>query len=1133
MNTPYRPGFMVLHSNRMEGLRDLLVRHVKANPLPPLSAETILVQSNGMKHWLSLSLASDQALGICAATRLVLPSAQLWQMYRSVLGAQRLPTHMPLDKAPLVWRILRRLPHWLDDPRFAPLAHYLGDDTQGLRAFGLAQQLADVLDGYQNYRADWLTRWAQGQDLLDPGLSLPTEHLWQAAMWRDLLSDVQQTLAADDAGFLARSDVHKAFMQAVTKWPLGRAIPGLPARLMVFGITALPMQTLEALVALGRVMPVLMFVHNPSQEHWGDLRERPVAEGHPLLAAWGQHGRDYLHAIDQFEASDANAAPYQRVNVFIDPVEEALEQHQFPSALQRLQSDILHLTAPPQTDDERAPADDSISLVQAHSAQREVEVLHDRILAWLDDDIHLQPSDIMVMVPDMAAFAPHVHAVFGRFQAQGLPLQGGSRHVPYAVADATPHLDPVVQALQSLLQLPQLRLSLTEWLALFQVEALRSRYGLSPADVQQCHDWLLQAGVRWGLDATHRQPWGINPEQADSGQNSWALGLQSLLLGYAMGEPDETPAIWQNAWSQAGVAGLDAPLISGLLRWLRDMNLSLHQLQQAHTPTVWVQVLQDLVARFFKATDDADQRRLDRILAPLEDWLAECRLAHFDTSLPLAVVRSHWLASMDHSGLQSRFLGGGVQFATLMPMRAIPFKVVCLLGMNDGAYPRAPTPRDFDLISHPQHSRAGDRARREDDRYLFLEALLSARERVYLSWQGRRASDHAELPPSVLVAQLLDHLNVCHRPVGQQPAYQAPLQPLQPFSMQYFHEGSGFSTYAADWHAALLGGDTPTAQPAQAVASPSLLETRHLSLLLRNPVDVHFQHRMQVRLEMPPAAGEEDEPFEPQGLEAFALNQALLFSSSEDLTLHQLKLQGRLALGGFGELQQAQMRQLKQSLWQRLSDWLSQDMPVLPPQQLEMKAHGVQLQLSWGGDKHLWRLRPDGSALQIDFRPGKVLAKPAQPRLHTLCDLWLGHLTANAAGQSTTSLQSGEDGLVVLNPLPQAQAQSLLGDLVQVYLQAWTHPLPLARKTACAWLLSQYFPSDKHSPAQAERAAQAAARQAFVGGFRSTGERLTSPSLQRAYPEFEDLWPELSAWAQRVYGPLLQAACPSHQEVSA
>jgi hypothetical protein len=152
---------------------------------------------------------------------------------------------------------------------------------------------------------------------------------------------------------------------------------------------------------------------------------------------------------------------------------------------------------------------------------------------------------------------------------------------------------------------------------------------------------------------------------------------------------------------------------------LQDVQLSLQQLSQDHTPTDWAQLLQSLVTRFFKVTDDHSQRLLDRILMPLEQWLNDCQLAQFNAPLPLAVVRSHWLAHMDTGGLQRRFLGGGVQFATLMPMRSIPFKCVCLLGMNDGDYPRNQTPRDFDLMSDAAHAgsaqshwRAGDRSRR-------------------------------------------------------------------------------------------------------------------------------------------------------------------------------------------------------------------------------------------------------------------------------------------------------------------------------------------------------------------------------------------------------------------------------------
>jgi exodeoxyribonuclease V gamma subunit len=492
---------------------------------------------------------------------------------------------------------------------------------------------------------------------------------------------------------------------------------------------------------------------------------------------------------------------------------------------------------------------------------------------------------------------------------------------------------------------------------------------------------------------------------------------------------------------------------------------------------------------------------------------------------------------MDTGGLQRRFMGGGVQFATLMPMRAIPFKVVCLLGMNDGAYPRSPAPRDFDLMSHPSLGRAGDRARREDDRYLFLEAVLSARERLYVSWQGRRASDHAKLPPSVLVAQLLDHLNLCHAlPKKEahsdnetsQPAFEAPLQPLQPFSSKYFMQGNGFETYATDWQATLstLPPSVAQALTSQRAAPISSLSEQDLSLLLRHPEEVYFRSQLQLRLDKPPEAGEEDEPFDTPGLQRFVMDQSVLYSDEPAAQLMQLQRQGLLALSGFGHLQQDQMQALRETVLGHLSDWLTEPSQDLPAQAYLFQAHGIGMQLGFGGDSHTWRQYPNGTVAQIDLRPGKVLNAAGQARLYTLAPLWLGHLSANAAGVITTSLQSGEDGLLALSPLPAPQAQALLEDLMAVYLQAWQGPLPLACKTACAWLMATHFPSSKTKPEDIATKATSAARLAFEGGFSQQGERATSSCLQRVFPEFEDLWPDLPTWAERVYGPMLQALTP-------
>ncbi|HSO44021.1 MAG TPA: exodeoxyribonuclease V subunit gamma, partial [Rhodoferax sp.] len=204
----FKPGFMVLHGNRLEDLRDLLSEFLRAQPLPPLTPEVILVQSNGMKHWLEMALADDAALGICAATRLELPSGYLWQVYRTALGAAAVPAHMPFDKSHLLWRLVRLLPVLAaGNPVYAPLQRYLAGDTDGRKLYQLALQVADVFDAYQSYRSDWLADWAAGHDVLrghdgQPG-PLADAHAWQARLWRDLRTDVGPGLA--DA---SRASVH-------------------------------------------------------------------------------------------------------------------------------------------------------------------------------------------------------------------------------------------------------------------------------------------------------------------------------------------------------------------------------------------------------------------------------------------------------------------------------------------------------------------------------------------------------------------------------------------------------------------------------------------------------------------------------------------------------------------------------------------------------------------------------------------------------------------------------------------------------------------------------------------------------------------------------------------------------------
>lgn len=1183
-------GFMVLHSNQLEGLRELAVEFIRNNPLPVLAPEVLLVQSNGMKHWLEMALAKD--LGICAATQVELPSRKLWQIYRAVLGPHRVPAHMPLDKSPLVWRIMRRLPDLLDKPHFAPLKNYLGDHaTNDRRAYQLAAQLADVLDGYQNYRSDWLKDWTDGKDQLRissgihsdsmSAVPLPDTQSWQPALWRDLLGDLSQdTELANSANttttFRSRSEVHEAFLQAIGDLQPHERPPGLSQRLMVFGVTSLPMQTVEALFTLGRVCQVLMLVQNPCQHFWGHIVESKVplaklahqrqankdglpipqangnlseadqytlhTDSNPLLAAWGKHGRDYLHLLDTFDDVDRYASQFKRVDVFVDPVDSAKSAQRTPSQLDRLQSALLNLEPIP-AEPAEVPADDhSIAMVQTHSAQREVEVLHDRILAWLDEaaafeeDKRLKPSDIMVMVPDMETFAPHIHAVFGRFTPQD------PRYLPYSVADTTPRTEPIVQALDMLLQLPQLRITRIEWQSLFEVDAVRARFDLDATDVAQLDAWLESAGVRWGLDTQHRKTWGISPELAGANQNSWLFGLERLLLGYATGVTDDVANPWENTLPEAGVGGLDARLVDGLLQWLRHIQIALSQLRQEHTPSDWVHVLRQIMDMFFKSTQDDDERLIERVLAPLETWLTECQLARLETPLPLVVVREYWMAQLQQPTMQRRFFGGGVQFATLMPMRSIPFKVVCLLGMNDGDYPRSQTPRDFDLMSDATHIdisqslwRAGDRSRREDDRYLFLEALLSAREKLYISWQGRRSTDHEVKPPSVLVAQFIDYLNaVWKRAGGLAFDKETQLQPLQAFSRKYFTQNTGFNTYAKDWQSALALGNKTLPEDTTHGIEPSdtahALTLQHLQRLLKQPVEVFIRDRLRLQLDVPEKTSTQDEPFALNHLEKYLLTQTITKASDPTQALHRLRLSGELAIAGFGQAQESFLLDQRRELLARF-DVLVNDWPkTLTVQTKNWMFDAHSLKAEWANGQHIWRTNADASAwLQVEMRPGSILEgqeKNKHARVEKLTTLWLNHLVACASGTPTTSVQIGFNGMVRLDAITQQDAHTYLHDLVLLYAQAWQQPLPVASKSACQYLSTLNAPNTRKNESleQLHAAALFAARQAFEDGHTQAGEFTKSASLQRVFKNFADIETDLPHWAQRLYGAMVEHA---------
>jgi exodeoxyribonuclease V gamma subunit len=1128
LESPIQPGLMVIHGNRMEDLRDLLTGWLARAPLRPLEDELMLVQSNGIAQWLKWALARPVGvgggLGISAAIDVQLPGRFLWAAYRSVLGRDAVPTTSPFDKSRLSWRLLRLLPAHLHEAEFAPLRDFLRDDPDERKRFQLAERVADLFDQYQVYRADWLADWERGQyvlrnDLRGEPSELPADQRWQARLWQLLLDDVGEERHNH------RAAVHQAFLDRIHT--LTTRPPMLPRRIVVFGISSLPQQTLEALTALARFSQVMLLVANPCRHYWADIIEdrellkasqrrhgqkpglpaEPRYEdlhlhANPLLAAWGRQGRDYIRLLDAFDKPEGYRSQFAAWNRSIDLFADT----DGGTLLRQMQQAILDLEPLPAEAAQRKPwrdSDTSLRFHVAHSPQREVEILHDQLLAMFQSAAEhgepLSPRDVIVMVPDIQTYAPHVQAVFGRLSPDD------PRHLPFSVADQPARgAVPLMVALEHLLSLPESRFAVSDLLDLLDVPALRARFDIEDNGLPTLRRWIEGAGIRWGLDRGQKQ----SLELPGIEQNTWRFGLRRMLLGYAVGEGDT----WHGIAPYGEVGGLDAALVGPLILLMDQLEQWWARMREPATPDQWHERLQQLLLDFFDADDPADSDRLTRLNDALDEWKQACAEAGFDLPLPLNIVREHWLSSMDESRLSQRFMGGAVSFCTLMPMRAIPFRVVCLLGMNDGDYPRRQAPADFDLMAQPGHARPGDRSRREDDRYLFLEALASARDALYVSWVGRNVRDNSVLPPSVLVGQLRDYVAAGWHREGDDPDdirsgehlldAMTTVHPLQPFSRRYFSADADVHlfTYAREWRQALRDHDDTAMNGSLAPWEPdAAISLALLQGFVARPVRHFFNHRLKVHFNAWNEEAMDDEPFGLNALERHVattsvLNAAVISAdprAAVDVATRQLIDQGALPPGGFGELARDALAREGSDLVTR---WrLACERWPLVDEKIEVlhEAHGVRLE-DWLTDL---RRGDETPYVRLELATGKLLQKN-DIRYDKAINAWVTHVVAHALGLRLQSRIIGADTSLVLKPLDPDDALMCLNAMLSSLREGMRMPLPIARKTAFAWL------QNLDDPEKARKQAQLA----YEGsGFGGVGEVQEDAYLARAWPRFDAL----------------------------
>lgn len=1049
-------SLILYKSNQLEKLAEFLVTKVMSNPLQsPFAAEQIIVQTQGVAQWLKLELSRRQ--GFAFNVQFPFPRSFLFQLMEQVLPQ----APKPIEPEALTWRIMETIVPLLDEPEFVEIKKYLADNDDR-RRFQLAERVANLFDQYSVYRPEFIDAWlnkGQPSGVFSANSPDALTEQWQSILWRKSMTE---NLACQGK-FLFE------FIEALKKNKFKKE--ALPERITIFGATSMPPKYLEAFKALGGHIDVHLFWLSPCKEFWGhDLNSRErsrvqaagkgsasaelhLEPGHPLLASWGKTGRDFLNLVVEADTGDEK----EKVEVAAGDEAKDFVEPGTGNLLGFLQSGILHLEE--NDGDEKAkpfdfdPEDRSLQIHSCHSPLRELQVLRDQLLCWFSVDKELMPDHIVVILPDMEAYAPYVKGVF---QAK----EAGSPSIPYTLADQNLlQLNPMIEGYVALLRLQGSRLTASSVMAFFETSAVRRRFMVGEGDVGQIQQWLKSSGARWGRNAQHREDLGI-PGFAE---HSWEHGRDRLLLGYAMA--DDTDEVVAGMLPSEGVEGTTTELLGRWLDFQQQLFTVLDELGKLRTLTGWADYLNQAFDMLF-LPDKEDAAAANIIRLANNDLRKQQESSGFNGEISLAVVLERLLPCFEQPSTGKASLRGAVTFSGLNSVRGIPFKCVCMLGMQDGSFPRSPSPVTFDLMA--KEPKAGDSSRREDDRYLFLETLLSARDRFYISYVGQSIRDNSKRLPSVVVSELLDFIDErCRIKSGETSGESHAVHDLlvaehglHPFSPAYFCKTTmggrpqlfSFSPANAKISQALIkrAGDagveflkTPLGEPGAEFRS---LKLQDLQSFYRNPSKYFVKNRLEFTLPKVKEMIEDEEPFALDNLEKYKLEEeALDLMVEENLPkdiVSRWVARGLVPPASVGKLLGGEivdeMRPISGKIRRRIGT--AKEVPL----HFTLAIDDFQVEV---------QLKPYAGVGLVHYRPSEVEAKEKpNPHLH----IWLEHLALQLAedwtGQKTSCLIGADKTYVYGEIKNKDEVKKALSELLKAYWQGLTRPLHFFPKSSFAYV---------------------------------------------------------------------------------
>ena len=874
---PREPVLWVHRSPRVEDLADRLIRRIASDlPADPVTPVEIVVGSRGMERWLRDRIATST--GICANVVFPTPLAAL----RARFGPEA-PDEAEDPWAPerVAWVILGVLPGLVDGPAFLAVRRWFGEELPvagapvTARAWSWARAVADAFDRYVLFRPDWL----------DAGRRDPqafARHPWQAVLWdcvcKEIGEDTRPHLAKRLAGEL-RADAPRTALR-------------------IFGVSALPPALLRALRRWSERAPVEVYAFVPSIAWWGDdvtreqvraavrrtapagreaaweeLRVRLAAQN-PLLTTLGRASRDFQAGIEE------SWEGYQEEEFLETPGAQVRENAE--SVLLRIQDDIRQ--AQPLRPIRRL--DDSLRVHACHGALRQVEVLRDILLDLFARHGHLTPRDVLVLTPDLGRFAPLVEATFARGwelpRAESGPAvwgaPGGPR-IPTTIADlGVRSTNAVADAVSRMFALARGRFEASAALDLLSLRCVQARFGLDHLGVERVRDWWMDAGFRWSMDGADRRAQDL-PEDGDF---TLEFALERIALGAVRADDG---GVWEGIASLDDVEGQDLLVAGKGMQAFRTLRAWRTRLAAAElTPKEWAEVLRELVRDLTQVEGKAAWLR-GAFLEVVQEF--EDAAGGFGGRMRLDAVAAWLDGRLDQPARGDRPSTGAVTVSALSPMRSVPYKVIAVLGLDDDIFPRRGGISGLDLTAAVP--RLGDRDPRDEDRHLFLEAILSARSHLVLCYGGRDPRTNEERPPATPLAELIDAVQAARPAEDKRAEPLVIVHPLQPFGVGAFAEGAFVRSFDAGMHHLATGiAARERAQLGWGLAADltSLppLDSREVTLdalikFLRKPVEAYLRTRLGLSLGDWTTDVEDREPVELDRLESMDVEREVLAAS--------------------------------------------------------------------------------------------------------------------------------------------------------------------------------------------------------------------------------------------------------------